>query len=102
MKKIFFILALLSLWAIWLVYAHSGNTDDYWCHTCYTNCEDYGLTYGQYHCHNTPAKTPSSYAGYAPSGSCKNEKKNIFNLETDLEQLKLSISNVKNDVEERY
>lgn len=35
-----------------LVGAHPGNTDSYGCHTCKTNCSDWGLSYGEYHCHN--------------------------------------------------
>lgn len=46
--------------------AHPGNTDSYGCHTCRTNCESWGLSYGEYHCHNskisntTPAYQPWS------------------------------------------
>lgn len=32
--------------------AHPGNTDSSGCHTCRTNCPDWGLSYGEYHCHN--------------------------------------------------
>ncbi len=32
--------------------AHPGATDDRGGHTCRTNCEQYGLSYGQYHFHN--------------------------------------------------
>lgn len=32
--------------------AHPGNTDMYGCHTCRTNCFRWGLSYGEYHCHN--------------------------------------------------
>ena len=38
------------------VFAHPGGTDSSGCHTCRTNCESWGLEYGEYHCHN--AKTP--------------------------------------------
>jgi hypothetical protein len=31
--------------------AHPGRTDSAGCHTCHTNCEDWGLSYGEYHCH---------------------------------------------------
>lgn len=34
------------------VKAHPGKTDANGCHTCKTNCEKYGLDYGEYHCHN--------------------------------------------------
>lgn len=32
--------------------AHPGNTDKYGCHTCRTNCPKWGLSRGEYHCHN--------------------------------------------------
>jgi hypothetical protein len=31
--------------------AHPGGTDSAGCHTCRTNCESWGLDYGEYHCH---------------------------------------------------
>ncbi|MFH1348572.1 MAG: YHYH domain-containing protein [Patescibacteria group bacterium] len=31
--------------------AHPGRTDSSGCHTCRTNCEQWGLSYGEYHCH---------------------------------------------------
>lgn len=33
------------------VSAHPGNTDAYGCHTCRTNCPKWGLSTGEYHCH---------------------------------------------------
>ncbi len=58
-KVILFIisLALISLFSTKPVSAHPGNTDIYGCHTCYTNCWYYGLSYWQYHCH-TPKYSP--------------------------------------------
>jgi hypothetical protein len=38
-----------------LVSAHPGGTDASGCHTCRTNCPDWGLSTGEYHCHNTKA-----------------------------------------------
>ncbi len=35
--------------------AHPGNTDAYGCHTCRTNCPKWGLSTGEYHCHNAKA-----------------------------------------------
>ena len=34
------------------VQAHPGRTDDNGCHYCWTNCEYYSLSYGEYHCHD--------------------------------------------------
>ena len=42
------------------VYAHPGRTDSRGCHTCRTNCERWGLSYGQYHCHNGGSSSGSS------------------------------------------
>ncbi len=33
------------------VSAHPGRTDAAGCHHCWTNCESWGLSYGEYHCH---------------------------------------------------
>lgn len=32
-------------------FAHPGRTDSSGCHTCRTNCPDWGLSYNEYHCH---------------------------------------------------
>lgn len=36
-------------------FAHPGRTDSSGCHTCRTNCPDWGLSYNEYHCHNSKA-----------------------------------------------
>ena len=38
-----------------IVFAHPGRTDSSGCHTCRTNCASWGLSSGEYHCHNQPA-----------------------------------------------
>ncbi|MEK7106740.1 MAG: peptidoglycan-binding protein [Patescibacteria group bacterium] len=35
--------------------AHPGRTDSSGCHTCRTNCPKWGLSTGEYHCHNAKA-----------------------------------------------
>lgn len=49
----------LFLWLILLlpvtVSAHPGRTDSSGCHTCRTNCSSWGLSSGEYHCHNAKA-----------------------------------------------
>ena len=47
---ILFIILLLSPNS---TFAHPGNTDSSGCHTCRTNCSNWGLSYGEYHCHNS-------------------------------------------------
>jgi len=36
-----------------VTFAHPGRTDKDQGHTCYTNCEEWGLEYGEYH-HDEP------------------------------------------------
>lgn len=57
--------------------AHPGNTDANGGHTCRTNCEKWGLQYGQYHYHNggnsggstgTSASTSTSKTGWQYNG----------------------------------
>lgn len=44
------------------VYAHIGSVAPDGCHYCWTNCDQYGVEYGERHCHNgneavcTPAR----------------------------------------------
>lgn len=44
-----------------IVSAHSGGTDAYGCHTCRTNCPSYGLSYGEYHCHQSKGLPQPEY-----------------------------------------
>lgn len=59
--------------------AHPGRTDSSGGHTCKTNCEDWGLNYGEYHYHNgggsssTTTTTPTPT--YQPKIEYKNETK---------------------------
>jgi len=66
MRKIIIFITLLVILPFNVI-AHPGNTDSSGCHTCRTNCTKWGLSYGEYHCHNakytapvyvTPAKKP--------------------------------------------
>lgn len=50
------------------IQAHPGRTDSNGCHTCRTNCEKWGLAYGEYHCHNGGGAS-SSGGTAAPSTS---------------------------------
>ncbi len=49
----FYILGLFFLPMI--AFAHPGRTDSSGCHTCRTNCANWGLSTGEYHCHNAKA-----------------------------------------------
>lgn len=49
--------------------AHPGNTDSFGKHTCRTNCEKWGLEYGEYHGHigGDSSSTSSSSDGSSDS-----------------------------------
>ena len=57
--KMLLILALALILRPLSVLAHPGRTDSNGCHTCKTNCEKYGLSYGEYHCHNGNSNSSS-------------------------------------------
>lgn len=48
------------------VHAHPGNTDSRGGHTCRTNCERWGLSYGQYHYHGTRSTSSSVMRATSP------------------------------------
>ena len=52
MKKIITLIIILFVFSTASVSAHPGKTNGDGCHTCRTNCEKWGLEYGEYHCHN--------------------------------------------------
>ena len=52
-----------------LVFAHPGGTDSLGCHTCRTNCSDWGLSYGEYHCHNSTGYSQPEYPIHSIYGS---------------------------------
>lgn len=53
MRNWFYVfIGILFLATPFITSAHPGNTDSYGCHTCKTNCSNWGLSYGEYHCHN--------------------------------------------------
>lgn len=55
MKKIFFVSLTILLFTPALVFAHPGRTDSSGCHMCRTNCASWGLSSGEYHCHQAKA-----------------------------------------------
>lgn len=79
------------------VEAHPGRTDANGCHYCRTNCADWGLRTGQYHCHNGGGSSsgsssssnsynstssygstsPSNYSQPAPPKSSDNTLKSV-------------------------
>lgn len=49
--KVIFIMFLLILLCETVNASPGGTEKGTNCHCCYTNCEKYGLKYGEYHCH---------------------------------------------------
>ncbi|AXK16870.1 YHYH domain-containing protein [Bacillus sp. COPE52] len=65
-KKLLLTTSVALLVAPISAYAHPGRTDANGGHTCRTNCEKWGLQYGEYHYHNKPASS-SGVTSPAPS-----------------------------------
>ncbi|MDR4986260.1 hypothetical protein CN491_21940 [Bacillus cereus] len=65
-KKLLLTTSIALLVAPIAAYAHPGRTDANGGHTCRTNCEKWGLQYGEYHYHNKPASS-SGATSPAPS-----------------------------------
>ncbi len=66
-KKMFYLLITAIFCSTTTVYAHPGRTDSNGCHTCRTNCERWGLSYGQYHCHNGGSSSRSNSSSRSSS-----------------------------------
>lgn len=55
------------------VKAHPGRTDSNGCHVCRTNCDKWGLSTGEYHCHNGgSSSTTSNSSNSSVSNSVSN------------------------------
>jgi len=67
------IIAMIAFIATPTTFAHPGNTDAYWCHTCRTNCTSWGLSYGQYHCHNSWWSSSGYTPSYTPPPTCSSQ-----------------------------
>jgi hypothetical protein len=59
MKKFLLFFCLLFFSVTSIVEAHPGRTDANGGHTCRTNCESWGLGYGEYHYHGGGGSTSS-------------------------------------------
>ncbi|MGG3282965.1 copper amine oxidase N-terminal domain-containing protein [Paenibacillus solani] len=58
-----------------VVSAHPGRTDARGGHTCRTNCERWGLSYGEYHYHNGGSSSGSKSSASTPKSSQKSKAK---------------------------
>lgn len=84
------------------VQAHPGRTDSKGCHTCKTNCEKWGLSYGEYHCHNggstsssTSKKNSSSSTNNKTTSTTKkpqskSSNKNISSISVDDDKINIA------------
>ena len=72
MKKTILIILFAVLFCPNLVFAHPGGLDNKGCHTCKTNCAEWGLTNGLYHCHS--GSNRKEY--YLPSNNNANNNTN--------------------------
>ncbi|MBI5071833.1 YHYH domain-containing protein [Candidatus Falkowbacteria bacterium] len=61
MKKLFILILTILFLAPSIIFAHPGRTDSNGCHTCKTNCPEWGLETGEYHCHATKVKTETKH-----------------------------------------
>lgn len=60
MKRLILVLIAFLVLAPQNSFAHPGRTDSSGGHTCRTNCDDWGLSYGEYHYHGGGYTTPNS------------------------------------------
>jgi hypothetical protein len=68
-----FILSFFCVWgSINVVEAHPGRTDKNGGHTCRTNCEKWGLSYGEYHYHNNGSVSSGSNQGSSGTSTPSN------------------------------
>lgn len=74
LKNIVAISVFLFLLSIGItVDAHPGKTDSNGGHTCRTNCEKYGLDYGEYHTHNSGGSSSTTESNSSNSSTPKTQ-----------------------------
>jgi len=82
MRKILYlsmsVLFCLTLLLPSITNAHPGNTDSNGGHTCRTNCEKWGLEYGEYHYHNEGGSSDSSSETNSNSESNSDSTSNSY------------------------
>ena len=69
--------------------AHPGRTDGSGCHTCRTNCEKWGLSYGEYHCHNGGGSSSGSQAT-TPAYDAQDEQARIAEQQRLAEEARIA------------
>ena len=74
------------------VEAHPGRTDSNGCHTCRTNCDKWGLSYGQYHCHG---KTNSSTSTSSSSNTNKTTTTKVLDSNKNIKSISIDNTNIE-------
>jgi len=101
MKKLL-LLVVIGLSFTGLTFAHPGNVDVYWWHTCYTNCYLYWLYDWEYHFDIQTTTMPMSYIQYAPNWSCETERLAYQTNEQAIKDLQTMIDKTYNDLVAQY
>lgn len=81
MKKSLYVILLITMMPT-LVFAHPGRTDSSGCHYCRTNCAKYGLSNGEYHCHNGSSSSNDS-SNIAPDNDSNSSYNTITNNDSN-------------------
>ena len=74
------------------VEAHPGRTDSNGCHTCRTNCDKWGLSYGHYHCHG---KTNSSTSTSSSSNTNKTTTTKVLDSNKNIKSISIDNTNIE-------
>ncbi|MCU5393139.1 YHYH domain-containing protein [Bacillus toyonensis] len=102
-KKLLLTTSVALLIAPISAYAHPGHTDANGGHTCRTNCEKWGLQYGEYHYHNKPASS-SGATSPAPSqnnnGAVEAEKQRAAEAQRKAEEERQRVAEEQRKAEE--
>lgn len=82
------------------VEAHPGRTDANGCHYCRTNCAKWGLSDGQYHCHNGGGYNSSSSNSYNSTSSYSSTSPSNYSQPAPPKSSDNTLKSVKIDGEE--
>lgn len=88
--KYLIIFCLICLMVPSEVYAHPGRTDSNGCHYCRTNCAKWGLSTGEYHCHNGGSSSSSSNTTSTQSTYVKSSDNTLKSITVDGNSVVLS------------
>lgn len=92
--KSFIILYICFFGFINILFAHPGRTDSSGCHTCRTRCSSWGLSSGEYHCHQAksrpqpkePIKSTFGANGTGTTRLAPEYKNNLKSVESNIKK----------------